>query len=345
LCPVGCWRSLADTMRRFACVGVVGAALVLLSVSSAAAGDAPRVGIGLDYQRSNDAGMCPDKPLFRRLLLGAFGYDPIRPIDDPRLVVSLTKEGREVRAELSLYRAGSLVWHETRKAALAECQDLVDSLAVSSKIHLSPPHARRSTEAGSLPPGPPPANAALPAPSPMPTPMTVGNTGPSDRVEIPRPRAASKPWSGQVGVQSWAYYWGLPMPVAALGASLGVRWRFLSVTAEGRYYAPASDEVHRVEGGAASLVPCAHYWIAHGCFVGTGGLARVEGPELTRLGTLAFVGARAGVDVPAWGPLFVRVDAEVSRRLVPYLLGVNSTPHALPSPWTAGGGIGVLAHF
>jgi hypothetical protein len=145
-----------------------------------------------------------------------------------------------------------------------------------------------------------------------------------------------------------------PSPAFGFSAAVSARYRMASLTLEGQATLPAGRSF--ADGSSvhdsvllASLAPCLHVRIARGCVVGSlgalrGGAAGLAHPNTVTTG-YGSVGARAGVEIPVYGPLAVDFHADLAATLTRTTLDLNGMPAWTTPPLSGALAAGVAARF
>src|SRR5262249_25944302 len=118
--------------------------------------------VTLSYLSHDVAKLCPDEATFRGLVSARLGYDPFTSPGSVRLSVALQRRKDVAVGTLSLSSDdGKPTGGRTMHAPVAECLELVSSMALAAAVAVDPEavHAREASpprEPAPAPPPPPP---------------------------------------------------------------------------------------------------------------------------------------------------------------------------------------------
>ncbi len=245
----------------------------------------------LVYTRGLGAEQCPDEGAVRDGIAERLGYEPFA-ADAPMTVsATLARTPGGLRAQVDIRDASG---HLTRSrqltsaandcAELAEAKTLAISLAIDPLNVARPPAAPPSIVVSSSP------QAVTPSPPPVSAP--IARIEPRD-APPPRPSAERDPWIPRASLGALLALGSAPAPALGVAGAFGVRWRAVSINAEGRVDLPSSATF---DGSArartwlllASFVPCVHQ-----------DMPRRGSWMLCGIGSVGSIqGSGAGVDVP-----------------------------------------------
>jgi hypothetical protein len=271
----------------------------------------------LVYARAEAAEGCPDEAGLRRAIAERVGYDPIFPIAPNAIVVTLTRKGERLFADVKLVSPdGILSGVRSLEARVGRCEELVAAIALTIGISLDqierappPPPPADEPVAEPLPAADPPATPPVEKPSPPPDSVPPRESGESPvRVEL---AAGFAGWLGTA-------------PAASLGPTLlaSIRWRAVSFAAEGRLELPASapsgalpNERARTSLVGGGPLVCLHVDPFFTCGVAFVGSLSAEAPGVPGAtqsrGLDVLAGLRAGVALPLGGPFSARASVDV----------------------------------
>lgn len=323
----------------------------LLSVGTAHA--TPR-SARLVYVRAANAEQCADEGGLRAAVAARLGYDPFVAYAATTLVVEVRARPGAFEADIHVLE-GDGVEAGRRKIASpgADCQKVIDALALSLSIIVDPVAALRG------PPQSPPVAPEAPAPAdetpaarnPAPARTEVGEVPPADRSDRrPSDRTEARPTPHLVPAFLVAAYGSVAeAPSATAGALVSgrVRLRDFSLGVDVRADLPAthsfgaagSAKSHSVTGW---LVPCAHFGPFAGCaLVGAGGFfatGEVAVP-VSQSRWILSVGGRGVFDLALGRHWFLQAFLDVVTTPMPPALEVGGrSPYTLP---VVGGDIGL----
>jgi hypothetical protein len=321
--------------------------------------DAPRpsharMPLRLDYQRGPGADACPERATVAAAIAVQLGYDPFDETAAERLSVAITREGDQFVVRVEQRDARGAVRWSYPPTRHPDCAQLVGALAIATAIQIDP---------FSLPPGSPPQAPAVPVPLPAPPPPIVPAPTPTVDRRQAEPPPKDRPLV-RVGLAGAMEAGIAPAITAGFLAQVGVRWRYVSVAAEGRVDVPTSSSEQVMEQatarlmlGAGSVVTCGHLplpiqprgWNVAGCALLTLGAiyGQSEGASIPKSGSVLYAGAggRLGLEVPVGGSVALRVFGDMTGTIpnITVLLPGNAT-FVVPRA-TGGAGIGVVADF
>jgi hypothetical protein len=314
-----------------------------------------RVPLRLDYQRGPGAEACPERATVAAAVAVQLGYDPFDEAAAERLSVAITRERDQFVVRVEQRDAhGALRWSypPTRHP---DCAQLVRVLAIGTAIQIDP---------FSLSPGSPPQAPAVPVPLPAPPPPIV----PAPASTVDRRQAEPPPKDRplvRVGLAGAMEAGIAPAITAGFLAQVGLRWRYVSVAAEGRVDLPTSSSPQAMEQataqmmlGAGSVVTCGHLplplqpsgWNVAGCSLLTLGAiyGQREGAGMPKSGSVLYAGAggRLYLEVPVGGPVALRVFGDVTGTIdrTRVVLLPGAATFVVPAA-TGGAGIGAVADF
>jgi hypothetical protein len=293
----------------------------------------------LFYGRAPAVQGCADEAELRRAIALRVGYDPIFPMAPNSVVVSITREGGQLVADVKLTnREGVLVGSRTLKGQVAQCAELTDTIALTVAIALDTNDKLTASD-------PPDGGGAPASPDVASNPTETAADGPAAdsppvAVAVPPLVAPASPQSDPdssrakpTGPQSWPHlelaagitgaFPGIS-PASSLGGAgaIALRWSTLSVGLEGWEDLPASASAKGISdasvrtsmagGGAAA---CLHFSDFFGCAVALVGSlhAQAYGVPGTSIGNGLEVlgGVRAGLEVPLALGVSLRVSLDL----------------------------------
>ena len=349
-------------------------ALVLplaLAPAAAWAAPPPKTMARLTYQRGPGAEACEKEDGLRFEVERRAGYNPFT-LDAPaRLVVNITRKGRQLIGTIQFYDdTGAPGWSKTLPVRANDCGTLLAAMGAEIEYEFdssspspeptpepSPPVAAPTVVAPPMvapPVAPPPVALPSVVPPPPPHPATRRNN-PSEptnslvhRFGLGATFALGVAPRYAVGLYADAgIYWPLtPFHVDGVSLSLGGRW---DPPAGG--YLPKGPESARVSTSRllATLAPCVHGWVVYGCAVGQlGGLwARSEDVTIPAQGLFVYsaVGGRFGIDFPFTHHLGFRFSAELLRTLTSMVLPLDEHLGWKAPPTSGGFEAGLLLFF
>jgi hypothetical protein len=325
-------------------IGVAGVTLT----AKAGAEDHPTA--RFSYDRSTGAERCPDELSVRAAVSARLGYDPFDQ-DAPRLVSTvIEKRGGDLVARVAMHdEHGTQTGTRELTSPTNDCAELVSaaSLAISIAIDPASVVARHPR---AKPPSPTPSDEppARPPPPSSPEPATA-----------PSPDVRGAPWAPpgmglDLGAGALAAYGSAPSPSVGFRASIGARWRRVSLSVEGRADLPASATAPgsgRVESSilAAMLIPCTLRGVILLCGVAGAGSLRADSSDVaaTRHADTFFAaaGVRFGVEIPLGGALAVVVHTDLLATLTPTTLRLNGQDVWTSPPVSGTLGLGMASHF
>lgn len=146
-----------------ACAILLSAAPVLADPSPGK----PHLTLRFEYSRGPGAESCPTEHPVHDLLMGALGYDPVKPDAGPRVQIAVTRRRPGFHAEITIYDgAGKVVWVQELDEE-RRCMDLVRP-AVAAAASMAAIYLPRPAPA--TPAAAPPTPSLAPPPRPAPPP-------------------------------------------------------------------------------------------------------------------------------------------------------------------------------
>jgi hypothetical protein len=245
----------------------------------------------LVYRRSTGAESCPDESALRRAVVARLGEDPFDDTRRPTFDVTISAAEGKWLGRVALVDASGLESGVREIREASDCVELVDALALGISLAINPALAGAEPVAPvPTPPAPVPAAAPVLLPKPLPssepkttpTPTVAESDGSRDTAPAVSDEPAWKWGIGLVGLGSIGTAPDLSLGAAAL---VRVRHRTLSLSLEGRYDFPTSQELGNGAETrliAGLLVPCMHFLPGRflACGVGALGSVRGEAPSL-----------------------------------------------------------------
>ena len=333
------YRGPADVRYRVS----IGLLAVCLTSSSVAAAGPNQQAVRLAYTRGEGAEHCPDELELRNAVTARLGYDPFEQGADHVLSATITHQGGKLVGRMSVRDAdGALEGSRDITSSENDCSELSSALALAISIAIDPlsltrPQPAPVPSAPACPKAPTPPCPVLPEP-PAPAPA------PEPEPDHPIGFRASAGFHGAFGAA--------PGPAAfGLAAAAGIRWRALSVAVGGRIDFPSSKDagVGTVSSSLVlgTLAPCGHVSIFSGCALAVVGALRGEnvGAQVRDTTPFAAAGARAGLELPIYGALGVRISADLLATLTRTALSIDDVEVWTTPPAHGAVGIAILGDF
>ena len=312
----------------------------------------PAVTVRLNYSRGPGAELCPDEQGFREAVAANVGRDPFTPAAPRLATVTIQRQGSAFVAFMEMRNAaGAREWmHEP--LSRNDCRELVRLMGLSIAIPIDPFPAHPRPPAVAVVPVP-----ALPPAQPPPSPPAAAA---DRRAPPPASRPAERPRI-RLGLRAGVELGTAPVATAGFGVQVGVRWRLVSLSVEGRADLPSSGAGNAAPMAlvhaaffAGSLVPCGHIplsgdWNIPICALVTLGAIHGGGlsVDVQKSGTgfYAAAGGRAGLEIPVndTGSIALRVDGELLGAIKPVTITLSGH-----DAWTTGrvaGGAGGGVRF
>lgn len=262
---------------------VRGAALLSLTLLVAPPLGAEPAG-RLVYRRSTGAESCPDESALRRAVVARLGEDPFDDTRRPTFDVTISAADGKWLGRVALVDATGLESGVREIREAADCVELVEALALGISLAINPALAGAEPVASF----PVPLPAPLPPPAPPssePKPAKAPTSETSDGARETPPPVPVEPWRWGLGLMGLGSVGTAPDVSLGAAALLRARRGTLSLSLEGRYDFPASQELGNGAETrliAGLLVPCFHFppgrFLA--CGVGALGSLRGEAPSL-----------------------------------------------------------------
>jgi hypothetical protein len=318
-------RSISERVisKRAWIVVVRGAALLGLTLLVALPLRAEPAG-RLVYRRSTGAESCPDESALRRAVVARLGEDPFDDTRRPTFDVTISAPDGKWLGRVALVDATGLESGVREIHEAADCVELVDALALGISLAINPALAEAKPVAPV--PAPPPAPAPAPTPSsePKQAPPPTSATNHGTR-ETPPP-VPNEPWRVGVGLMGLGSVGTAPDVSLGAAALVRVRRGALSLSLEGRYDIPASQELGNGAETrliAGLLVPYVHFpqgrFLA--CAVGALGSVRGEAPNLPNpqsdTALYAALGLRGAFELMDLRPVRIQGRFDLLTSLVP----------------------------
>lgn len=321
---------------RWLVASFVSCAVLAFGTSAYARGSAQ-----LRYTREVTDESCPDDAALRRMVAAQLGYDPFEDAATMRVDASILRKANRLHGRVTVWRDGALAGERALDAA-KDCDALATALAVTISVAIDPMGASRPAPAPAPPaPVPPPPTPASPPASPTsppaaPASAASADTGravePSTDSSDPGPPAPATRPSFRVTLAPLLSVGIAPAVAPGISASVGGRWSFFSIAAEGRLDLPASAPLSiggevSTSVALATLVPCIHVsrWV--GCALGSFGSMRAESKGITSPAvddsTFAAVGLRGGFEIPLSRAVALRPQIDVLAALTRPALRLN----------------------
>jgi hypothetical protein len=257
------------------------------------------------------------------------GYDPFTADARARLVVTVTRKGRQLIGALQFYDVkGAAGWSKVLPVRANDCGTLLAAMGAEIEYEFS--------QAPTFPAEAPPVVAP-----PVDTPPPHED-----------PPASTKPILLRFGLGAALGFGTAPRVALGVSADIGIYWPLaslpfdgVSLTLGGRWDPPAAGYVPGLREGErvstsrllVTLAPCAHWWKLYGCAVGELGQLRGGGDGIAlapqEAGIYSAAGGRLGVEVPFAPHLGFRVSGEILGTLTPIAIPIAerpgwATPHA-----------------
>lgn len=189
--------------------------LAFALAASAARADPPRLTVQLDYARGRGAETCPAEPdALRAEVARHLGYDPFdvgAAAATERLVVTLSRPGRELAARIERYTNGALTWSEVFPGRGHTCASLMSPLAAELRSLLITFQAPPASPPGAAPAAPPD-----PAPPPAPTAPLAPKVEATPSPEPPIVPDPARSTASRVAIVSYA--------LTGIFLGLGIGW-------------------------------------------------------------------------------------------------------------------------
>lgn len=308
----------------------------------------------LVYRRSAGAESCPDEAALRRAVVQRLGEDPFDDTTRPTFDVTVAAADGKWVGRVALVDASGLESGVRELHDASDCVELVDALALGISLAINPALAGAEPVAAAPAPVPVPPPAAPAQPPSEPKAAPAPTSVPTDASREPAPGPSEPAWRWGIGLVGLASAGTAPDVSFGAGALVRARHRMLSLSLEGRYDFPASQEFGNGAETrliAGLLVPCAHFLPGpfHACAVGALGSVRGEAPTLPNpqsdTALYAALGARGAFEVAdlPWVRLQGRLDLLVS--LVPVRMYRNDRADKLWEMPPISGSFGLGALF
>ena len=228
-----------------------------------------------------------------------------------------------MRAEITMQSAaGQVVGSRSLTSHARDCSELAAAAALAIALAIDPLAAQRMDAASPAPSVAPssPAQSAAPAsvgvspppPSPSPSSSPLALPGPHEHDRL-------QPFVAVGALVAWG---SAPIVAVGVAASVGLRWRSLSLSLEGRYDPPVSDGTVTVSQLLVGVTACintdeARWGTLGGCVSALAGTVTIPVNMATPIQNVepdVLVGGRIIWESPHLGPLsfFARFDAFVS---------------------------------
>ena len=291
--------------------------LLLLGEGTAAAAASTR----LIYARSPEAIGCPDEDGLRHAIAARVGYDPVFPVAPNSIVVSITRVGDRLAADVTLVGPdGVIAGARPLRARTGDCDQLIAAVALTVAIALDT--IERNAPAAEVETRPDPAEPLREPPAPVPVPALaqVSASSPRDRAPTTSPRgagAAEERLHVETGAGVGAVIGVTPGIAIAPAVFASLRWRWLEVGLEGRDVVASSTGAPRIRAsllGGGPLV-CLHGGPLFGCAISLLGSLHADAPDTPGTTSAdafyASVGLRAGGGVKIGLGISVRASLDV----------------------------------
>ena len=333
------------------------AALAIASrFAHAAPGDATRP----EYARSAAAESCPDRDALCSAVRERLGYDPFFPAARQTIVVEITDQADDLRAQMYLVDeqgliVGSRELHEQRE----HCDELVASLALAISIALDPsaalggepaPRQPGATSPSETAPEPGPSEPSAPeADSVLAVPRKKARA--RRRTATRNERSASAPIAARAGLFAAT---GVAPALGfgvLVGASMRRDWFQLQMEYAHQFRAHHDAEGVGVQASLdrGSMAPCfASRWLA-ACALLHVGVLSAEGRGVTEpaknRSLYAALGARLEATPELIGHLRLVLNADAFKSLTPVTLRLRGEP-IWQTPFVSGAlGLGLQLQF
>ena len=314
---------------------------VALAPALAWAAPPPSVTARLEYQRGPGAEACAGEASLRIEVARRSGYDPFTADARARLVVTITRKGRQLTGALQFYDVkGAPGWSKVLPVRANDCGTLLAAMGAEIEYEFS--------QAPMFPAEAPPVVAV---------PVVV----PPSHEDPPAP---AKPILLRFGLGAALGFGTAPRVALGLSADVGIYsplaslpFDGVSITLGGRWDPPAAGDVPGLRDGErvstsrllVTLAPCAHWWKLYGCAVGELGQLRGGGDGIAlavqHVGVYSAVGGRLGVEVPFAPHLRFRISGEILGTVTPIEIPVAKRP-GWTTPTASGGfGAGLVFFF
>jgi hypothetical protein len=314
---------------------------VALAPASAWAALPPSVTARLEYQRGPGAEACAGEASLRIEVARRSGYDPFTADARARLVVTVTRKGRQLIGALQFYDVkGAAGWSKVLPVRANDCGTLLAAMGAEIEYELS--------QAPTFPAEAPPV-VAVPVAAP-----------PSHE----DPPAPTNPILLRFGLGAALGFGTAPRVALGVSADVGIYWPLaslpfdgVSLTLEGRWDPPAAGHVPGLRDGEGvstsrllvTLAPCAHWWKLYGCAVGELGQLRGGGDGIAlavqHASVYSAMGPRLGVEVPFASHLGFRISGEILGTVKPIVLPVDKRPGWTTPEVSGGFGAGLYLFF
>jgi hypothetical protein len=286
---------------------IVALAIPVALVPAVARSEPPARSVArLSYQRGIGAESCVDEAGLRIEVARRSGYDPFTTDAAASLVVTVTRQGRQLIGTLQFFDEKGLPgWSRTYPVGADDCGTLVSAMGSEISYQFQPSQAVRA-----------PIPLAPGSPAPVVPEAAPRLVSPDSIHPISEPfRAVELSAGGSVSAGT--------APGIAFGATLGAAYRFpvFSLAGELRLTAPASAAVPSIPSARISVLafggavlPCVRLAPVYGCAVLSiaevfGSSSGVDVPG-TDAGAYVGAGLRGGVDAPISSRFALRFSLE-----------------------------------
>jgi hypothetical protein len=308
----------------------------------------------LAYMRGSGAQQCPDEIAVRDGVAKRLGYDPFQSPAPTTLSAAITRTPRGLRAQIEVRDAsGRALRSRQLTSAANDCVELADAMTLAMSLALDPLAVAKPPAPPPPAPSPGPAAAAPPAPT-----LSSFEWRAAPPESPPPPAAHADPWKVHASLGTLVATGAAPAPAVGFAAGVGLRWRALSLNAEGRADLPSSIAF---QGGTAStslllvsLVPCAHQelnTIGSLMACGVGSLGSIAGSgtgvDVPRQDNAfyAAAGARLGYEGPAAWIVAPRIYGDLLATLTSTTVHLDKAAVWTTLPVSGVVGAGAVVHF
>jgi hypothetical protein len=320
-------------------VALLGALLSWSGRAPAAPGDAT----SLEYARSDRAAACPDRSALKAAVVKRLGYDPFFPAARQTIVVEITDQGPELRAQMHLLDESGIIRGSRELRERAEhCDELVASLALAISIALDPSAAMRaepepvtasseqesslkSAESDQARPDFPPETATPAASAPVPT--TTRRAHPTKR------QLLAVQTLTHIGLRAGVFSAFDVAPAKAFGWTSGIslRGQWFELIAEFADQLPASQDLPGGRGRAALLASNAAACLSRGplaaCALTSVGSFQSEGQAISaphrQSSFYAALGARFQYAPQLAGRFHLLLNLDIAKSITPITLRLD----------------------
>ena len=276
--------------------------------------------IQLQYRVQTRIEGCPNRQAVMNAVASRLGYEPWNSRATTVVRVTVGHHGMLLTARIQRFGKGT-PGGGARDYTSSDCVELIERVALYVSVLIDPLSVSRQGPAISLrQPSSRPASRAVHLPPPPPPPRPVPPLQkPAEPEPGPTVHEKTYPVHFSSSIAGHLALGTMPAVTGGLTVQARLRWRSLSIAAEGRIDLPVTVDVGgpSVESmfAAGTLVPCVHYrWLA-GCGLITAGTLRASGHNFATDArqTFPFVagGVRAEFEYPVFSILSLRLFTDL----------------------------------